>query len=371
MNGDGVISNGDRLYFLDDGTVGGAGTGGLYVSTWNDGNTNNPWNTPNNAAAVAAGIIDHWSIPVRLGDAPIQTGSGGVGQLRGLTGTVISPTEVDLYTTAFDNAAGDNSYVQKWVDTNTGVSIASASESGTTVHHHHADPERLHQRRGRRGRRRRRQQRGRGPHLRLQRRLDDHRRRFDALHLHGHQHRRQQPGDGHQPGRGGRHRQRRQHDRARSPDGTITIGGNGTYAAVGLRGVAFAPVARDERHPDRQRPANSATVSPGTQVTFDRHADQRRGRRRRPGRHTVTFIDQNTNTVLGRRRSAPAAWRRSPRADAAAGRQPHRPGLLRRRRRRRPGLGPLQHHPGERGRQHGLDARASPPTWPRPPSAGR
>ena len=96
MNGDGVIDNGDRLYFVDDGTVGGAGTGGLYVSTWNDSNTNNPWNTNgpgqggNNAAAVAAGIIDHWSVPVRLGDAPIQTGSGGVGQLRGLTGTVLS-----------------------------------------------------------------------------------------------------------------------------------------------------------------------------------------------------------------------------------------------------------------------------------------
>ena len=90
MNGDGIVDNGDRLYFLDDGTVGGAGTGGLYVATWNDANTQNAWNTPNNAAAVAAGFVDHWSIPVRLGDAPVQAGSGGVGQLRGLTGTVIS-----------------------------------------------------------------------------------------------------------------------------------------------------------------------------------------------------------------------------------------------------------------------------------------
>ena len=54
VNGDGVVDNGDRLYFLDDGSVGGAGTGGLYVSTWNDSNTQNPWNTPNNAAAAAA-----------------------------------------------------------------------------------------------------------------------------------------------------------------------------------------------------------------------------------------------------------------------------------------------------------------------------
>ena len=183
MNGDGVLDNGDRLYFVDDGTVGGTGTGGLYVSTWNGGNDYNPWNTPTakavtaaswasgvatitanndfsvgqtvtvagiggatgyngsftitgvigspgnqtgftyalttqptgtptftgatatlqlNAAAVAAGIANHWSAPVRLGDAPTQTGSGGVGQLRGLTGTVISPTEADLYTTAND-----------------------------------------------------------------------------------------------------------------------------------------------------------------------------------------------------------------------------------------------------------------------------
>ena len=133
MNGDGIIDNGDRLYFVDDGTVGGAGTGGLYVATWNDSNTNDPWNTPSNAAAAAAGITNHWSVPVRLGDAPVQAGSGNVGQLRGLTGTVISPTQATLYTTAYDNVANDSSYVQQWADNNTGVAIASASESGTTV----------------------------------------------------------------------------------------------------------------------------------------------------------------------------------------------------------------------------------------------
>ena len=134
MNGDGIVDNGDRLYFVDDGTVGGAGTGGLYVATWNDNITANAWNTPNNAAAVAAGIVNHWSVPVRLGDAPVQPGSGNVGQLRGLTGTVISSTVVNLYTSAYDNAANDSSYIQSWVDSSTGAGIANAQIlSGTTV----------------------------------------------------------------------------------------------------------------------------------------------------------------------------------------------------------------------------------------------
>jgi hypothetical protein len=133
MNGDGIIDNGDRLYFVDDGTVGGAGTGGLYVSTWNTNNTNNPWNTPNNAAAAAAGFLDYWSAPVRLGDAPVQTGSGGVGQLRGLTGTVINSTTAVLYTTAYDNTANDSSIIQQWTDATPGVAIASASETGSAV----------------------------------------------------------------------------------------------------------------------------------------------------------------------------------------------------------------------------------------------
>ncbi len=205
MNGDGVVDNGDRLYFVDDGTVGGQGTGGLYVATWNDSNTQNAWNTPNNAAAIAAGFVDHWSLPVRLGDAPVQTGSGNVGQLRGITGTVInatiatasetsttvtislagaipgsftvgsnveisgvgagydgswtitaatgntftytatatglgtvngagSATQAIVYTSAFDNAANDSSFIQQWVDTNTGVSISDAKEpTGNTV----------------------------------------------------------------------------------------------------------------------------------------------------------------------------------------------------------------------------------------------
>jgi hypothetical protein len=126
MNGDGVIDDGDRLYFLDDGTVGGAGTGGLYVSTWNSAITTNPWNNSTGP------VINHWSLPVRLGDAPAQ--DTNVGNMRGIAGTVISPTEADLYTTAFDNKANHSSYVQKWVDTGLGVAVAKAEiTSGTTV----------------------------------------------------------------------------------------------------------------------------------------------------------------------------------------------------------------------------------------------
>jgi hypothetical protein len=55
VNGTGVLSNGDRLYFIDDGTVGGAGTGGLYVSTYNTAYRGNHWST---AVRLGDGIID-------------------------------------------------------------------------------------------------------------------------------------------------------------------------------------------------------------------------------------------------------------------------------------------------------------------------
>ena len=118
MNGDGILDNGDRLYFLDDGTVGGAGTGGLYVSTFN---TANPGN--------------HWSTPVRLGDGiiagqPIPQASA---QLRGLTGSVVNGNEVLLTATEFDNVASNNSYILNFDDKGTGVTVANASETGTTV----------------------------------------------------------------------------------------------------------------------------------------------------------------------------------------------------------------------------------------------
>lgn len=138
MNGTGVISNGDRLYYVNGDTAGGAGVGGVYVATWNTSN-DYPWDTPNNAGATAAGILDYWGIPVRLGDAPTQTGSSGVGQIVGITGTVLSlnsgntPGTVELYTSAFDNAAGDSSIIQQWMDSGSGVTITNASVSGNTV----------------------------------------------------------------------------------------------------------------------------------------------------------------------------------------------------------------------------------------------
>jgi hypothetical protein len=55
VNGTGVLSDGDRLYFLDDGTVGGVGSGGLYVSTYNNLNPGNHWGT---AVRLGEGIID-------------------------------------------------------------------------------------------------------------------------------------------------------------------------------------------------------------------------------------------------------------------------------------------------------------------------
>lgn len=126
MNGDGINDNGDRLYFVDDGTVGGAGTGGLYVATWNDLITANAWNSS------SLPYVNHWSLPVRLGDAPAQ--DVNVGNLRGVTGTVMSPTEAQIYTNAFDNKANHVSYIHQWIDTGAGVAVANAQIlTGTTV----------------------------------------------------------------------------------------------------------------------------------------------------------------------------------------------------------------------------------------------
>ena len=138
MNGTGVISNGDRLYFVDGDTATGAGGAGLYVATWNTSN-NYAWDTPNNAGAAAGGVLDYWGIPVRLGDAPVQTGSSSIGTMIGVTGTVLSlnngntPGTVELYTNAFDIAANDSSIIQQWMDSGSGVTITSAQVSGGTV----------------------------------------------------------------------------------------------------------------------------------------------------------------------------------------------------------------------------------------------
>jgi hypothetical protein len=302
MNGTGILSNGDRLYFLDDGTVGGDGSGGLYVATWDVSNTANPWNTPNNLAAVAAGLTNHWSTPVRLGDAPVQDGSGGVGQLRGLTGTVISPTEVDLYTTAFDNTPGDSSYVQQWVDTHTGLGIANAQIlSGTTAQITTLIP------------------------------LPSNYTTGSVVQVDG---------IGTTTGAGvlnqgyngawtitvtgtntftyndtnsgasslGTFSNQGGTDVTVTPtnvlppqaNGTVTIG-DSSFAAIGLRGVAFAPVAATTMTLDVSvnggNGASSVTVSPGTNVTFN--ATLTNPEVADLSGLTVTFIDQNTNTVIG------------------------------------------------------------------------
>lgn len=273
VNGTGVLSSGDKLYFIDDGTVGGIGTGGLYVSTYD-----------------AANLGNHWSPAVRLGDAPAQDAS--VGNLRGLSGTVISPTEVDLYTTAFDDKANHVSLLQKWVDTHAGAAIMQAREAGNTV-------------------------------------------TITTRTPHGFTTGQRVVVDGIATGLGGTtiltdgyngswtvnvtsattftYTDTNQHgtglatvtdqgaaDVPVTPstvvtlkNGSVTIGSN-TFAAQGLRGVSFAPAAPTfiglTANGD-----SSTTVPPGTPVTFVATLSNKQV----VPTGLVTFIDQNTNTVLG------------------------------------------------------------------------
>jgi hypothetical protein len=274
VNGTGVLSNGDRLYFIDDGTVGGVGSGGLYVSTFN---TANPGN--------------HWGTPVRLGEGIIngQPFPQPTAQLRGLTGTVISPTETDLYVTQFDNVAGNNSYVLSFTDTGTGVSIASASESGSTATITTATPNTFTT--------------GQtvvidgvgastgtgaltsgyngtwtitvidSTHFTY---TDTNASNLATVNNQG------------------------ATDVAVSPnivatlaDGSVTIGSS-TFAAQGIRGAAFAPVAPTTINLTVNG-ASSVTVPPGTAVTFVATLNNPQV----TPTGVVTFIDQNTSTVLG------------------------------------------------------------------------
>jgi hypothetical protein len=275
VNGTGVLQNGDRLYFLDDGTVGGAGTGGLYVSTYNTAYAGN-----------------HWSTAVRLGEGIIadQPNPQPTAQLRGLAGTVISPTETDLYVTEFDNTAGNNSYLLKFTDTGTGVNIASATESGNTVTITTAIPNSFTD----------------GQtvvvdgittglggtsivtdgyngtwviHV-----IDSTHFTYTDTNTHG-------TGLADATGQGAA-------DAAVNPttiltlaDGSVTIGAN-DFAAQGLRGVAFAPVA-PTTNTLTFSPANPET--PGTQVAFTATLTNTQV----TPTGVVTFIDRNTNTVLG------------------------------------------------------------------------
>jgi len=362
MNGDGIVDNGDRLYFVDDGTVGGAGTGGLYVSTWNDSNTFNAWNTPNNVAAGAAGFIDHWSVPVRLGDAPVQTGSGGVGQLRGITGTVVSAgvasasesgttvtitlsaastftagqnlqisgvgagydgswtiatvsgttltytaltsglttvtpsagsaSQAVIYTNAYDNVANDNSIIQQWIDTGAGVSIANAHiTTGTTVQITTVTPNSFHT----------------GQVVEVDGVGADSGASaittgyngswnitvIDSTHFTYND---TNSGASGLPAtttsQGAANLVVTASTLISQNNGTDTVGSK-TYGAIGLRGVSFAPVAATSVVLT-QSPANP--LSPGTGVTLTATLSNLQITSLSG---IVTFIDQNTNTVLG------------------------------------------------------------------------
>jgi hypothetical protein len=138
VNGDGIVDNGDRIYLNDDGTVGGAGTGGLYMSVFDT----TRWGGANAVPGQAAG----WSPMVRIAEGVIddQPTPQNSAQLRGLAGTVLADGSVQLYATEFDNVAGNNSYLFAWNDAtdgsltgpnaNKGVErVSSATHSGTTA----------------------------------------------------------------------------------------------------------------------------------------------------------------------------------------------------------------------------------------------
>jgi hypothetical protein len=130
VNADGLLDSGDRLYFVDDGTVAPFGFGGVYRSIYNG----TSWGP---AVNIGDGLNPATGAP----STPYGTaGAGTSSNLRGITGSVDSSTPglVHLYVTEFDNVAGNNSYLLQF-DDNTAtagalpVQITSASESGTTV----------------------------------------------------------------------------------------------------------------------------------------------------------------------------------------------------------------------------------------------
>jgi hypothetical protein len=128
VNGNGILDNGDRIYLLDDGTVGGASTGGLYMSVYDT----TRWGGGNTISGQGAG----WSPMVRIAEGVIdaQPTPQNSAQLRGLAGTVLTDGTVQLYATEFDNVAGNNSYVLSFHDNSPGVlRIASASHASTTA----------------------------------------------------------------------------------------------------------------------------------------------------------------------------------------------------------------------------------------------
>jgi hypothetical protein len=130
VNQDGVLDKGDRIYLIDDGTVAGAGSGGLFMATYDP----TVWTTPVTIGAFtqAAG----WSPLVRVAEGVIddQPIPQSTAQLRGLTGTVLAGGSVQLYASEFDNVAGNNSYILGWTDSTPGaLKVLSATHSGNTA----------------------------------------------------------------------------------------------------------------------------------------------------------------------------------------------------------------------------------------------
>src|SRR5262249_33916414 len=213
-------------------------------------------------------------------------------QLRGLAGTVISPTETDLYVTQFDNVAGNGSYVLKFTDTGTGVAIANASEEGnvvtvtTAVPHNYATGQAVVVD-------------GIATGLGGTSILTDGYNgtwtvtMIDSTHFtytdtNAH-------GSGLAPvsNQGAADLAVSPTVLAALPNGSVTIDGK-TYAAQGIRGVAFAPVVATSISLTVNAAANT-TVPPGTSVTFV--ATLTNSQVTPTG--VVTFIDQDTHTVLG------------------------------------------------------------------------
>src|SRR5262249_6728034 len=80
-------------------------------------------------------------------------------------------------------------------------------------------------------------------------------------------------------------------------NGSVTVH-NKTFAKIGLRGVTFAPVAATAVGLTVNG-GSSATVSPGTNVTFVATLTNSQVGVGGLVNDTVSFIDQNTNTVIG------------------------------------------------------------------------
>jgi hypothetical protein len=125
VNGDGILDNGDRIYFNDDGTVGGGSSGGIYMSVYDT--------TRYGGANAVAGQAPGWSPAVRIAEGVLQ-GGATFAQLRGLAGTVLPNGNVQLFASEFDNTAGNNSYILGFLDNSPGVlTVTQAQESGNTV----------------------------------------------------------------------------------------------------------------------------------------------------------------------------------------------------------------------------------------------